>query len=236
MNGKKKIINNNMNSKEILNTITSFSVVNKTYLDVETDIHKKMSEENEKEKKLLYRIKKFIKEKIFRIKKKYPELKLEIIKKEVSLDNNNINNFDEMYKTFKKRVIELVDSKVYDYNFKDVMEITDETSIRRFISKIYNSGNLIAIKGRMGPAQYIIMHQRLRDRLLKYLDGDGKYLGGIYIIIDNTLEDIVIIGRQVNETQDKGIKIVINQDSDRWNLAEVGNELENQFETLKYKL
>lgn len=104
----------------------------------------------------------------------------------------------------------------------DLEEFVDDTAgitKRRLISKILASSNMIAVKTRRGPGQYVIANRDTISILSSYESVSYIYqlenspaLAGLKLYVCDDLGDTVIVGR-CGEGDEPGIKLVSNEDS-----------------------
>ena len=163
----------------------------------------------------------------------------ENIKKEINKD------FFKVITDLAKQHRELSLDKNFDIDIKELKRKGDYIT-RSIIAKSNNVSNLIALKGRIGPSQYLASNSKTYDYILKYI-GHNRFLfnqngtmmiGNMQYIIDDNIEDDIILFGRKNKIEQPGVHCLILTDDKGDILVHetVDPEMINNKVTIYYKI
>lgn len=133
---------------------------------------------------------------------------------------------DELNKDYIKKISDLgeqhreldtVQTKKFDINIQD-MKKRGMTPDRGIIAKLYNASNLIAVEGRIGPAQFIVSNSKTYNYILNYIGsvgvfkGNELWIGNMPYIINKAVEDDKILLGRKNQIDQPGTHCLIMVD------------------------
>jgi len=159
-----------------------------------------------------------------------PEMSMQFNSKEIKINKD----YDEsvILKEFIDKVIEISEPETYNervYEHRTVNEIKTDKEIRQLISRMISCGSYIAVNGRIGPAQFVLVPYFYYNNLFSYIT-DGK-LTNMDIMPTNLLSDKIIFGRKNSEDQ-PGIFLFLDEKRNKYSLTDVGNA-KYQYHILK---
>lgn len=157
----------------------------------------------------------------------YPSSMLSEVTVKVDKDYNENVIVDE----FIEKLIEICDTDTYNervYEHKTVGEIKSHKEMRRLVSRMVSCGNYIAMNGRVGPAQFVLVPYYYYYKLSNFSDGK---IGGMELIPTYILSDTMIFGRKNDENQ-SGIFLFLDKSRNKYNLSDVG-DAQHQYHILK---
>jgi hypothetical protein len=95
----------------------------------------------------------------------------------------------------------------YGYVSLELSDYTDEAKIRKIITRIVHSSNIIAEQLKYGPANTCIINQKYYNMISKYLvsEKSGEFIGNMKIIKDNNIGDFILCIRLLS---DDDLKII----------------------------
>jgi len=163
----------------------------------------------------------------------FPETSLKIKEIEIKLTNGYDENY--IFEEFINKVTEICEPETYDervFEHKTIREIETDKEIRQLISRMISCGSYIAVNGRIGPAQFVLVPYHYYKKLFSYIT-EGK-LTNMDIIPTDLLKDKMIFGRK-NKDEQSGIYLFLDEKRNKYCLKDVGNTAKHQYYILKVR-
>lgn len=180
-----------------------------------------------------------------------PTISPNVYQKTFHLNSLTFTNIDinleiiqnELYKEYFKILSELGDqhrekspAKNFDINVSE-MRRKGMAPDRGIIAKFNSASNLIAVEGRIGPAQFIVSNSKTYNYILNYIGqmqflykGNELWIGNMPYVIDENVENNKILLSRKNRIDQPGIHCAIMVDEEGYILfQEIVNP--NNFET-----
>lgn len=152
---------------------------------------------------------------------------------EVSTEHTRLtktdSNFKDVYKQYLNKIYKLV---VPDNNIP--FTVNDIKSIRKLYTKILSMQSSIAVNGRIGPGNFIIMNSILYNLLSKHTSFNRTRTAHVHI--DDYIDTHIIVGRVNDSVVQPGIVFVYCVKDKQWNIVDIGFYPEKQYTMFKYNL
>lgn len=169
-----------------------------------------------------------------------------VFSKSISLTSSPYNEsslFDDCIREYSRRFNHKIDHNKSDHRYKLTLNNTDkilsfaennETQFRKLINNIIRHSNIIAMEGRVGPANLILMEESLFSRVYNKFGGTSIFntnsstfgnshaLAGMTLIPTDLLPpNRTIIVRKPTSKEQEGLILFVNEDK-RHALSYVG--------------
>jgi len=161
----------------------------------------------------------------------FPETSVKVKEIEIKLTNEYDENY--IFEEFVNKVTEICEPKTYNervFEHKTIREIETDKEVRQLMSRMISCGSYIAVNGRIGPAQFVLVPYHYYRKLFNYIT-NGK-LTNMDIIPTDLLKDKMIFGRK-NKDEQSGIYLFLDEKRNKYCLKDVGNIAKHQYHILK---
>ena len=152
---------------------------------------------------------------------------IEMVMNSKSLTIKDIVQYDQIYYevfNFLNTNIQIESSLNYTIEFDENKTRAEnyEYNVRRFMSKIMMASNMIAVKSRIGSANFVLVGRDCQE----YVDTNRNY--GIKVIFDYTIDsDKIIVGNSGKENE-TGLTLLIDKINNKYAFEQVGG-WENKY-------
>jgi len=152
---------------------------------------------------------------------------IEMVINSKSLTIKDIAQYDQIYYevfNFLNTNIQIESSLNYTIEFDENKTRAEnyEYNVRRFMSKIMMASNMIAVKSRIGSANFVLVGRDCQE----YVDTNNNY--GIKVIFDDTIDsDKIIVGNSGKENE-TGLTLLIDKINNKYAFEQVGG-WENKY-------
>jgi len=152
---------------------------------------------------------------------------IEMVMNSKSLTIKDIVQYDQIYYevfNFLNTNIQIESSLNYTIEFDENKTRAEnyEYNVRRFMSKIMMASNMIAVKSRIGSANFVLVGRDCQE----YVDTNNIY--GIKVIFDYTIDsDKIIVGNSGKENE-TGLTLLIDKINNKYAFEQVGG-WENKY-------
>lgn len=156
---------------------------------------------------------------------------IEMFEKNIIIDKDYYPELN-LLKEFINKVIEISNTSEYIENlavFKTKSGNYTKKEIRQLLSIIINCGNYIAVNGRIGPAQFVIIPNKYLEKIQMHIK--DQYLTNMLVVPTHFINDIIILGRK-NSLHNPGIQGFYNKETNKYNIEVIGNA-KYQYHILK---
>jgi len=163
----------------------------------------------------------------------FPETSLKI--KEIEIKLSKEYNENSILKEFIDKVIEISEPETYNervYEHKTIHNITSYIDRKRLMHRMISCGNYIAVNGRIGNANFVLVPHSYYKKLYEFINERG--IGDIQIFPTNLLTDRMIFGRK-NINEQSGIYLFLDEKRNKYCLKDVGNTAKHQYHILKVR-
>lgn len=171
----------------------------------------------EKEEKLNDRV--FIKD-----QDDFPTISMKIF--ESSISGKKFISYEDLYNEVLDFYINHTVNSKQTLTDVTVSSSTDVNQLERMImSKILMGGNLIAMNGRVGPANVVLMNPITQyERFYLSLE-NNNFLSGIKIITDNKIDKdkVIVLRTETLKTSSTGVYVIKSTDNDQYFFKETNN-------------
>lgn len=156
---------------------------------------------------------------------------LKMLSKNIHLNKEYMSELS-VFNELKKSLFKLGDETTN--NFKTPLIIDLNLDIKKNMINLVRASSLIAMGGRIGPSQFILMNRQMISHFSAYITNtDGiMSMNGLEIIIDPTISDKTIVGR-INEKDQPGVKMVTN--GVKYSIEHIGNKCAQQYVSITVK-
>lgn len=154
----------------------------------------------------------------------FPTISMKIF--ESSVNGKKFISYEDLYNEVLDFYINHTVNNKQTLTNVTVSSSTDVSQLERMImSKILAGGNLIAMNGRVGPANVVLMNPITQyERFYLSLE-NNNFLNGIKIITDNKIDKdkVIILRTETLKTSSTGVYVIKSTDNDQYFFKETNN-------------